>query len=226
MAVPGRNVSGQAPAALAGSELFSVDAYLREFDATVPRWTASTAGSHCAVPAFYPGGGGQPHDLGTLRWADGQGAVTRVGRDRGKIWHWLEADELPATGAEVHGRAGLGAPAPDHAHPHSAAHPLRRDLDRPPGRGDRRQHGPGQGPARLPAAVDVGRVRPAGRAPDQRGDRGRAPDPRRVRRARGGRRGRRADPDRGPPDPTRHRPAAGDRHRRPRQDRPTAAPTC
>ena len=35
MAVPGRHVPENAPAELAESELFSVDAYCREFDATV-----------------------------------------------------------------------------------------------------------------------------------------------------------------------------------------------
>jgi misacylated tRNA(Ala) deacylase len=53
--------------------------------------------------AFYPGGGGQPHDLGTLTWSDGTAAVSRVRREDGRIWHWLAGDHLPDPGAEVHG---------------------------------------------------------------------------------------------------------------------------
>ncbi len=52
--------------------------------------------------AFYPGGGGQPHDLGTLTWHDGSAGVTRVARDQGRIWHWLDGP-LPDPGAEVEG---------------------------------------------------------------------------------------------------------------------------
>ena len=56
-----------------------------------------------ARTAFYPGGGGQPHDLGELTWDGSQAAVVRVARDGGRIWHWLEGDELPSGGTEVEG---------------------------------------------------------------------------------------------------------------------------
>jgi misacylated tRNA(Ala) deacylase len=49
--------------------------------------------------AFYPGGGGQPHDLG---WLDDR-PVTKVKRQDEHIWHWLEGD-LPAAGETVHGK--------------------------------------------------------------------------------------------------------------------------
>ncbi len=103
MAVPGRRVPEGAPADLAASELFAVDAYLRSFDATVS--AVDREGGRVALrrTAFYPGGGGQPHDLGTLRWSDGQAAVTRVKREGGRIWHWLEGDELTEAATEVEG---------------------------------------------------------------------------------------------------------------------------
>ena len=44
MAVPGRAVPENAPQELADSELFAVDAYLREFDATVADVDAEAAG--------------------------------------------------------------------------------------------------------------------------------------------------------------------------------------
>jgi misacylated tRNA(Ala) deacylase len=104
MAVPGRAVPENAPADLAASELFAVDAYLREFEALVEEVDADAHRVALRRTAFYPGGGGQPHDLGTLRWADGEAAVVRVARDAGRIWHWLDdGAALPDPGAEVEG---------------------------------------------------------------------------------------------------------------------------
>ncbi len=103
MAAPGRRIPEGAPAALAGTELFSVDAYLRDFDATVEQVDRENNRVALRRTAFYPGGGGQPYDLGTLRWSGGEAAVTRVGRDQGRIWHWLDGDELPGDGTEVQG---------------------------------------------------------------------------------------------------------------------------
>ena len=103
MAVPGRQVPENAPQELAESELFSVDAYLREFDATVEEVDADEGRVALRRTAFYPGGGGQPHDLGRLVWGDGSAVVTRVKRDQGRIWHWLDGGHLPDPGAEVAG---------------------------------------------------------------------------------------------------------------------------
>jgi misacylated tRNA(Ala) deacylase len=103
MAVPGRQHPRNAPAQLAETELFSVDAYLRDFDATVEQVDRDQGRVALRRTAFYPGGGGQPHDVGTIRWGDGQASVTRVGRDQGRIWHWLDGDALPDAGAEVQG---------------------------------------------------------------------------------------------------------------------------
>jgi misacylated tRNA(Ala) deacylase len=103
MAVPGQKIPADAPAELARTELFSIDAYLRDFGAAVEEVDADQGRVLLGRTAFYPGGGGQPYDLGTLRWGDGEAVVTRVGRDKGRIWHWLDADELPAVGTDVHG---------------------------------------------------------------------------------------------------------------------------
>jgi len=103
MAVPGRRVPDNAPAALAETELFSVDAYCREFGATVLEVDADEGRVALRRTAFYPGGGGQPHDLGRLVWGDGSAPITRVKRDQGRIWHWLDGDHLPDPGAEVQG---------------------------------------------------------------------------------------------------------------------------
>jgi len=84
-------------------ELFSVDAYVRQFDAGVVELDREHGRVALARTAFYPGGGGQPHDLGNLAWDGGRATVVRVARDEGRIWHWLEGDELPAVGADLLG---------------------------------------------------------------------------------------------------------------------------
>ncbi len=103
MAVPGHKVPVGAPADLAESELFSVDAYLRSFEAAVDAVDREQNRVALRRTSFYPGGGGQPHDLSTLRWDAGAAPITKVKRDGGRIWHWLDTPELPDTGAEVYG---------------------------------------------------------------------------------------------------------------------------
>ena len=83
--------------------MFSVDAYLREFTGDVVALDRDQNRVALNRTAFYPGGGGQPHDVGSLSWDGGAARVVRVGRDAGRIWHWLEADELPAEGSELEG---------------------------------------------------------------------------------------------------------------------------
>jgi misacylated tRNA(Ala) deacylase len=76
--------------------LFLRDAYLTEFDATV----VAVDGQRVALDrtAFYPTGGGQPHDTGTLDGA----TVTQVRKDGDDLWHTLDGS-MPAVGDTVHG---------------------------------------------------------------------------------------------------------------------------
>jgi len=74
------------------------DAYLREFDAVVSEADPAERAVALDRTAFYPGGGGQPHDLGTLAGLP----VQKVQRRGEWIWHILEA-EPPAAGTAVHG---------------------------------------------------------------------------------------------------------------------------
>jgi len=82
-------------------ELYSTDAYRRSFDAAVVEVDRDAGRVALSRTAFYPGGGGQPHDLGVLRWDGGAAAVTKVKRESGRIWHWLDAAEAPGVGVEV-----------------------------------------------------------------------------------------------------------------------------
>ena len=51
---------------------------------------------------FYPTGGGQPHDTGTLRWDGGEARVVEVRKQGADVWHTLEGP-VPAVGTEVEG---------------------------------------------------------------------------------------------------------------------------
>lgn len=79
--------------------LAHTDAYLKEFDATVVAVNSDENAVALDQTAFYPGGGGQPNDLG---WIDDK-PVTKVKRQGEHIWHWLEG-ELPAEVDTVHGK--------------------------------------------------------------------------------------------------------------------------
>jgi len=103
MAVPGEKNPAPPPPELADTELFATDAYRRSFDSAVLDVDRDQGRVALARTAFYPGGGGQPHDLGTLRWDAGTAPITKVKRDGGRIWHWLDTPELPDTGVEVYG---------------------------------------------------------------------------------------------------------------------------
>jgi misacylated tRNA(Ala) deacylase len=82
--------------------LYATDSAIREFSATV----LAVEGNEIALDqtAFYPGGGGQPHDTGTLE-SDGQSwNVTAARKDDQYVWHTLEGSELPTVGRQVQGR--------------------------------------------------------------------------------------------------------------------------
>jgi len=86
-------------------ELFREDAYLKTCDATVTEVTVTDAGTAVCVDrtVFYPEGGGQPGDTGTLTRADGaQLTVTDTRKDRatGAHLHVLEVDAAPPTVGE------------------------------------------------------------------------------------------------------------------------------
>lgn len=109
MGVPG-NFAERAPAGLAETELFAVDAYRTEFDTAVVEVDREGGRLRLARTAFYPTGGGQPHDTGTLTGPDGALQVTGVRREGGLIWHAVAStsstdggDALPDVGTELDG---------------------------------------------------------------------------------------------------------------------------
>jgi misacylated tRNA(Ala) deacylase len=81
--------------------LYATDAYLRSFDATVQDITPE--GSLVLDrTAFYPTGGGQPHDLGTLTFDGGAVRVVEVRKSGDAVAHRIEG-QPPAVGSSVHG---------------------------------------------------------------------------------------------------------------------------
>jgi misacylated tRNA(Ala) deacylase len=79
--------------------LYQTDAYLRSFSATVTGIDADKHGVYLSRTAFYPGGGGQPNDVGVLRFNGQAYAVNKV--EKGNL-HIIDG-ELPPVGAEIEG---------------------------------------------------------------------------------------------------------------------------
>jgi misacylated tRNA(Ala) deacylase len=89
-----------AAAAQTEAPLYQVDAYCRRFPATI------TAALGEAVQldrsAFYPGGGGQPHDRGTVTDGARTWSLTGARSVAGEVWYELSGETPPpAVGAEV-----------------------------------------------------------------------------------------------------------------------------
>ncbi len=82
------------------TELFRDDAYLKTCTAAVTR-----IGEQCVFvdqTVFYPLGGGQPGDTGTMRWDGGEARVVDTRYVDGDIGHLVADDgELPAPGTAV-----------------------------------------------------------------------------------------------------------------------------
>ncbi len=78
--------------------LYQTDSYLREFDATVVEVQQQDHAVILDRTAFYPGGGGQPADVGTLSLS----SVTKTRKLGDQVLHILDGP-LPAVGAIVHG---------------------------------------------------------------------------------------------------------------------------
>ncbi len=82
-------------------ELFREDSYLRDCDATVVAVDGNSVTLDRTV--FYPLGGGQPGDIGTLSWDSGSATIvdTRYGDDGSIAHHLEEGAALPSVGDAV-----------------------------------------------------------------------------------------------------------------------------
>ena len=82
------------------TELFRDDSYLKSCNATV-----TNIGDRCVFvdqTVFYPLGGGQPGDTGTLRWDSGEARIVDTRYVDGDIGHIVEdGADVPAAGTAV-----------------------------------------------------------------------------------------------------------------------------
>jgi misacylated tRNA(Ala) deacylase len=83
-------------------KIYSTDAYAQTMDARVVRTDMEDNRILLDRTVFYPGGGGQPNDIGELWVGDDRLQVVRVTADRDGVWHWLEGG-LPGIGTDLRG---------------------------------------------------------------------------------------------------------------------------
>jgi misacylated tRNA(Ala) deacylase len=84
--------------------LYQTDAYLKEFDAYILRVDSETRSIILDRSAFYPGGGGQPCDFGTLSVNGIEFPVTKVKKQGDDVLHTIAGDaKLPSSGDLTHG---------------------------------------------------------------------------------------------------------------------------
>jgi misacylated tRNA(Ala) deacylase len=82
--------------------IYSTDAYARSMAATVVETDSEDRRVLLDRTVFYPGGGGQPHDVGELWIGDDAMPVVRVTQDGSGVWHWIEG-ALPERGMQLRG---------------------------------------------------------------------------------------------------------------------------
>ncbi len=85
--------------------IYQTDSYCQTFTAAVTAVDESARAVLLDRTAFYPGGGGQPYDLGVLRFSGQEAALDRSRKGPEGVWHVLAAGApLPAPGTAVEGQ--------------------------------------------------------------------------------------------------------------------------
>lgn len=111
-------------------KLYEQDAFLQEMDTTLLAIDHAASKLAFAETVFYPEGGGQPADFGTLTLGGENVAVTDVQIREGIVWHTVS--HIPAAAAEgcaVHGSIDW-ARRFDHMQQHTGEHILSGTLHR------------------------------------------------------------------------------------------------
>ena len=85
--------------------LYHTDSYLKEFSAEVVSNDETSGALVLDQTAFYPGGGGQPCDFGTLTDGKSTWTVEKVKKDGENIYHFITGSgSLPQVGTALTGR--------------------------------------------------------------------------------------------------------------------------
>jgi len=82
--------------------IYAVDSYARTMSAEIVRTDVDDNRVLLDRTVFYPGGGGQPHDVGHLMVGEDRIDVERVTQDADGVWHWLDGS-LPSVGTTIEG---------------------------------------------------------------------------------------------------------------------------
>ncbi|MFB6204489.1 MAG: alanyl-tRNA editing protein [Candidatus Nanohaloarchaea archaeon] len=77
--------------------------YDKEFEAEVTKTREMDGYIVLDRTLFYPEGGGQPADRGVISWEGEEREVTDVKKNGSEVRHFVEGDDLPEPGTEVHG---------------------------------------------------------------------------------------------------------------------------
>ncbi len=84
--------------------LYQTDSYLQEFDAGITSVLPAERAVVLDRTAFYPGGGGQPCDFGTLTVEGVTHPINKVKKQGDDVLHFLGGDlPLPSVGSAAHG---------------------------------------------------------------------------------------------------------------------------
>jgi misacylated tRNA(Ala) deacylase len=86
--------------------LYQTDSYLTTFDTVVTAVDAESRGVILNQTAFYPGGGGQPADHGTLMASGVTYSVTRAKKAGDSVLHLIEGEHSLSAGMNVIGQIG------------------------------------------------------------------------------------------------------------------------
>jgi len=87
-------------------QIYLDDSYLKEMDAEILEVLPEGENRYRVVldkTVFYPMGGGQATDQGTLTGETWSGEVYQVLNKDGEIWHFVKANNVPTLGMKVHG---------------------------------------------------------------------------------------------------------------------------
>jgi misacylated tRNA(Ala) deacylase len=84
--------------------LFQTDSYIQNFEATVTSADAEQRAITLDRTAFYPAGGGQPTDMGTISVNGTVYRVSKIKKSGDDPLHFIEGDALPEVGTKVTGQ--------------------------------------------------------------------------------------------------------------------------
>jgi misacylated tRNA(Ala) deacylase len=81
--------------------LYQTDSYQKQFSAAITAVDPESRSITLDQSAFYPGGGGQPCDLGMIKAGQVEFSVVKIKKMGDEVVHFVAQDQLPAPGIQV-----------------------------------------------------------------------------------------------------------------------------